>query len=160
MCGNRDPKIECIHLSQQGRCTSGIPRLFIYGSEDEESTGKNTVTTMVTSFKTSEGREEDHFIVYDEPEIGLSDEYSAGVGVRIREFISNKPEKLMGAVVITHNKYLINELLDINPNHLNMSSDLTLEEIVTRDVVPNSDLENLIEKSHEKYMEIVRLLKE
>ncbi len=156
MCSMKQPKkIECIHLSQNGRCTEGVMRSFVYGSEVDESTGRNTVQTLLTSMTTSHNRETPHLIVYDEPEIGLSDEYSAGIGIRLREFINDKPELLFGVVIITHNQHLIKELLEINPDHLNLSNDKTLTDIANREIVPNRDLEGLIEKSRKSYREIL-----
>lgn len=161
MCAMRDAgKIECIHLSQQGRCTSGIPRMFIYGSEDDESTGANTIQSITGAFSTSNKRDSEHFLIFDEPEIGLSDEYAGGMGIRIREFIEEKPDLLFGAVVITHSKYLLKELLPLNPNHMNVSDDATLEDIVNREVVPNPDLEGLKDKARDQYMKILDIQKE
>jgi len=152
--------IECIHLSQQGRCTSGIPRLFIYGNENDQSTGRNTVNMLLTSFTTSKSRIEKHVLVYDEPDIGLSDEYAAGAGVRLREFIEKKPKNLKGIVVISHNRYLLKELLSLNPNHLNLTDDKTLQQVINREIIPNKDLEGLREQGLETFRKINRILKE
>ena len=161
MCAYKIPKkIECIHLSQEGRCQSGIPSAIIYGTEDGESTGSNTITTMLTTFKTSHSRENDHFIIFDEPEIGLSDEYSAGMGIRIKQFIKEAPDSFFGAVVISHNKDLIKGLLDLNPNHMNMSDDSSLNDIINREIIPNTDLESLKDKSYKQYMKIHKIQQE
>lgn len=156
----RKKNTECIHLSQQGKCSSGIPRLFIYGSENEESTGYNTVNTLLTSFNTSKNRTVSHVLVYDEPDIGLSDEYAAGVGIRLREFIEKKPEHLKGIVIMSHSRYLLKELLPLNPNHLNLTDNKTLKEITDREITPNMDLEGLRKRGLETQKKINKILKE
>src|ERR1700753_1086144 len=43
-------KIEYISVSQEARCSSsGIERAFIYGSEEDESTGYNSVKTLLAA---------------------------------------------------------------------------------------------------------------
>lgn len=155
----RDKDIECIHLSQQGRCASGIPRLFIYGAEEEESTGYNTVNMLLTSFTTSKSRDSKHILVYDEPDIGLSDEYAAGAGIRLRKFIEKKPKYLKGIVIMSHNKHLLKELLPLNPNHLNLTDDKTLVEVVNRKIIPNKSLEELKKEGLETWRKINKILK-
>lgn len=67
-------EIELIHLSQSGRCRGGIEGAFIYGTEADESTGKNSVKTLLTAFKTGVARTKPFGIFFDEPEIGASEE--------------------------------------------------------------------------------------
>lgn len=154
----KEKNIECIHLSQQGRCNSGIPRLFIYGAEDEESTGYNTANMLLMSFQTSKSRNNKHVLVYDEPDIGLSDEYAAGAGIRLRKFIEKKPKYLKGIVIMSHNRHILKELLPLKPNHLNLTDNKTLEEIVNRKIVPNVKLEKLQEQGLETWRKIKKIL--
>jgi hypothetical protein len=70
---HRENKVEFIHLSQAGRCESGIMKSMIYGNEQDDSTGYNTLKTMLTAIKTGISRENSFTLFFDEPEIGCSE---------------------------------------------------------------------------------------
>lgn len=65
---------EVIHLSQEGRDAGGFARVFVYGSEGDEATGVISAKTLVKGFRTSRNRDNEHLMIYDEPEIGMSEE--------------------------------------------------------------------------------------
>ena len=133
--------MECIHLSMQGRASRtpdmGIARLFVYGQEDDNSTGQNSARTVLGAIKTSQGREGKHVLFWDEPDIGLSDSWAASVGISIREFLENSPDQLVAAVIVTHNKELVKQLLPAKPHLLSFrDSPYTLDGWLTSPVEP------------------------
>ena len=70
---HHDKKIEYIVTSQEKRCaSSGIERVLIYGSDEDESTGCNSIKTLLKVIKTGKSRESSFSIMLDEPEIGCS----------------------------------------------------------------------------------------
>jgi hypothetical protein len=151
--------IECIHLSQQGRSSGGIMRCMVYGSEDDESTGAITSHIVIAGIKNCIDRTNKHLILWDEPDIGLSDSYAAGVGKKIREFIKDLPELTFGVIVITHNKHLIRQLLPLKPNHLRLGDNKTLNEFLNEAIEPKN-LDELQEKAHKTWKDINKILSE
>lgn len=118
-------KIECIHLSMEGRRNVAYnPGLaFVYGSEEWQSTGENSSETVLGAIRSSKGRENRHVIFWDEPDIGLSDDWSASTGAEIRGFLEAAPESLVGAVLVTHSKVLVRELLPLSPHLLSFGEE-------------------------------------
>ncbi len=154
-------KIECINLSMEARRNVAYsPHLcIVYGSEEWQSTGENSSRTVLGAIGTSRSRDSKHVIVWDEPDIGLSDDWSASVGVEIRSFMTECPENLVSAVVITHSKYLLRELLPLNPHFLcfgeNPSS--SLQEWLERPIRARP-LAELREESHKRFKLIQAIL--
>jgi len=151
-------KIECIHLSQQGRSSGSFPSAFIYGDESWESTGQITSRTITTCINTSASREDKNAIIWDEPEIGLSDSYAAGAGLKIREFIECNNENLFGVIVISHSKYLIKQLLPLNPHHLRVGDNKSLDSFLNETVEPKN-IEELSVKAVEMFRKIEKIIK-
>lgn len=152
-------KIECMHLSQQGRSSGGITRAFIYGDESWESTGDISGRTVTTGIKTCISRENKHAIIWDEPDIGLSDSYSAGIGVEIRKFVENLPELTFGVIVITHSKHLIKELLPLNPHHLRLGDNKSLQSYLKERVKPKY-INTLRDRADETFKKIQSIINE
>lgn len=145
--------IECIHLSQESRTKGGCFNAFLYGDENWESTGQITGRTVVTGVNTCNSRDTKHAIIWDEPDIGLSDEYSAGVGVKIREFVENISELTFGVIIITHSKHLIRQLLPLNPHHLRFGDNKSLDSFLNESVIPKN-IDELGDKANETFRKI------
>src|SRR5689334_19942115 len=62
---HQDDKIEYIHLSQQGRCTSDIKRTFIYGDFAQDSTGQASTECLLKAIKTGQHRTEPFSLMLD-----------------------------------------------------------------------------------------------
>ena len=158
-------KIECIHLSMQARTNfeGNAGLAFVYGSEEWKSTGENSANTVLGAVTTSRSRTEPHVIFWDEPDLGLSDNWSASVGVAIREFAAAPPDPLLAAVVVTHNVMLLHQLqlLRLDPHFLcfDPHPTATLQEWLDRpgEVRP---LEQLRQASFRRFKLIQRLLDE
>lgn len=111
-------KVECMHISMQGRRQSHIFNSFIYGSEDYDSTGKNSARTVSTGIKTSHDRENSHVLFWDEPDLGMSDTWAASTGEAIANFGAEAPNHLVYAFVVTHNRAMIKQLVKAKPHVL------------------------------------------
>lgn len=133
-----EPAISPVHLSQQGRCEGGFVSAAIYGGETDESTGANSAHVITTAFRHAVARDSKHAFIFDEPDIGLSDNYAAGAGLEIREFTEAKPDLTFFTLVMSHNRALIGELLPANPSHIHFGSyePLSLQQWMERKPVP------------------------
>ena len=117
---SRKTKVEAIPISMEGRrqVSYNIALTFVYGSEDYDATGINSIKTVLTGIKTCQGRENPHVIIWDEPDIGLSEGNAASVGKAIADFTKTPPEKTRASIVITHRKALVSELVSADPHYL------------------------------------------
>lgn len=109
--------IECIDISVEGRRQVAYnPMLaFVYGDESSSSTGANSANTILGAIKTSRARTTPHFIFWDEPDLGLSEGWSACAGREIAAFLQNPPEYLRGVFLVSHSKSLLREVQVLNP---------------------------------------------
>lgn len=154
----RKMDMECMHVSQEGRATGGIQRAFIYGAEDWESTGYISVGTMRKGIKTSRNRENRHAFFFDEPDIGLSDNYAAGLGVQLLDFLTDSPEKLYMICLVSHRKALIEQLLPLKPWNLRLGGCPDLETWLKAPIIP-TDPEKLHEEGLKRFRRISKFLK-
>ena len=114
-------KVRVLHLSMEKRCGGSfgaIERTLIYGAEDEDSTGTNSATTVLTSIRTSKEWEDPHVIFYDEPDVGLSDEYAAGCAEAMADYFAAPSPKLVGAFVVSHRREMMKRFERTNPRVL------------------------------------------
>lgn len=154
----KQEKIELIHLSQESRRVGGIISAFVYGDDSVDSTGYNSCNTVVGGITTCNGRDNDHFILWDEPDIGLSDRYAAGIGVTIKQFIDNIPKHTLGSIIITHSKHLVRQLLPINPSHLRVGDTSSLIDWLNETVEP-SDIKELKGRNSEMFHNLNKIIK-
>lgn len=134
VCHNRKPQLECIDISVEGRTRAGVVRGMIYGTEEYDSTGYNSAQTVLVGISTCRTRESDHVIVWDEPDLGLSEDSAMGMGEELREFFAVVPEKTLAGVVVTHSKALVRELVSLDPHVIFLGEDTpgTLQEWLDR----------------------------
>lgn len=155
-----DAKIEYMSVSQEQRCDShGIQRIMIYGTEQDESTGYNSVKMLLKAFQTGQGRTKPFAIMLDEPEIGCSDETQAGIGLRIAKEIDTMPN-LHGMFIVTHSRQLVKHLTQtVNPTHWRLAEDgMSLEQWAARETVP-TDLDVLLKEGVAKWQVVNSMIK-
>jgi hypothetical protein len=141
----REAKTECIHVSVQGRREVAYNPIMamVYGDESCDSTGSNSASTIQGGIRTSQGRETPHVVVFDEPDLGMSEGASMGAGTALRDWLREPPEHLVAAVVISHSRELLRKFLDLPHHFIGFGSEPhTLESWVNRPVVERS-LEDL-----------------
>ena len=111
--------------------------MSLYGDESWEATGAITAKGIVGGVHNSRNRVGKHVLIWDEPDLGLSDSYCAGAGEYIRDFMEDPPEKLQFAMVIAHSRYLVNPLVSLKPHHIHFGPKNTnLGEWLERDIDP------------------------
>jgi len=157
----RRTAVEGIHISMEGRHNGGVMSAFVYGDEGHDATGRNSAGTVLAGIRTCKGREKSHIIVWDEPDFGLSDSWARSMGITLRAFGEELPKHTLAAVVITHNKGLLRELLPLDPQFVCFGEEpqKTLSEWLSfePEIQP---LEKLSEESRKRYRLIRRILKD
>lgn len=98
------PKRSC---SMRNRTSGEFGQRLVFGSEDDSSTGENSVHASIIGLKSTVDSEKSAVLVLDEPDLGLADEYSAALGQHIARTVNEHHEKLGLIVVITHSHPLI-----------------------------------------------------
>lgn len=155
--------VECIHLSMQGR-TNGEPdgafkRIVVYGTETDESTGRNSVNTILGAIRTSQSRSNKHVLFFDEPDLGLSGTWAASVGVELLKFSEQPNDNLVATFIVTHSRELVWSILPGHPHSLCFND----KPIRLGDWVQNSPpvrpLTELAEISHRRYGLITGVMK-
>jgi hypothetical protein len=157
----REIKVEHIHLSMEGRNGDfGGLRCMVYGDEGEESTGVNSIHTVTTGIKTCRGRETKHVIFWDEPDLGLSDNSAAGVGIAIRDFATSMPQHTVAAIIVTHSRALVQQLVPVTPHFLYLGEENvppTIEDWLAAPIVPIA-VDELKERSRRRWRLISTIL--
>lgn len=165
MC--RSIHVEAIPLSMEHRAGGsfmyGPARALVYGDEHTFATGANSASLVKTGITTCLGRDSSHVIFWDEPDIGLSDNAAAGAGAAIREFVPEATSHTRAIFVATHSRYLVRELLPLNPHYLHLGlgdkAPPTLQDWVDRPVVP-MDLDRLQKEGHARFKAILAILED
>lgn len=158
----REAKVEAMPISMEGRGGEyGGLKGFIYGSEDWQSTGENSSNTVLMGIETCRARTTPHVLFLDEPDLGLSDGWAAGMGAALREFALQLPVQTLGAFVVTHSRSLTRQLLPCDPHYLYFGSNPppTIKDWVDAPVSP-LDLASLGELSHRRFKLIQTILDE
>lgn len=158
----RDVGTECIHISMEARRTiSYNPWLaMVYGDEEHDSTGFNSASMVTTGIRTCQGRETKHVIFWDEPDVGLSENGAAGVGLALRNFMKDPPKHTVAAVVVTHSKPLVQALAEVAPHYLHLGGGEvppTLGDWLKTPVVPR-DPEEILKAGRDRFRQIQKIL--
>lgn len=152
---------EVIALSMQGR-TGAYMKSLIYGSEGYEATGANTAHTITMAIQTCRSRNEDHFLYWDEPDVGLSEGATLGVGREIAKFVRKLPDHTRAVFVTTHSRALVRDLVCCDPHYIHLGTPVedapaTLEAWLERKVKPVSP-KTIKEQSHARFLRIQSIL--
>ena len=156
----RDQEAESIHLSMEGRTdtTTGVVRAFLYGDEHDSSTGHLSANLVIGGISTALGRDSPHVIFWDEPDVGLSDEYAAGAAQAIVKFVKEKKEHTKAVFVVTHRRSMVLELAKANPHVVLFGGEhATLHAWLTRAVVARP-IEKLPNDGHATFTAILTRL--
>jgi predicted ATPase len=156
----KQDKIEAIHLSQQGRSQEGVMRCFVYGDEQYESTGAISAKTFLGGISTSRNRDHEHAIIWDEPEIGMSEELQVGSANWLFEKLADWPKNLRGIVLLTHSRIFVKRAMEVpGAKWVNLDGYKIPEAWFNRDIVP-MDPEKFHETAMNKFRRLSKMLSE
>jgi hypothetical protein len=90
--------------------------------------------------------------------MGLSDNAAAGVADEIMDFMQLPPEKLGFYTIITHRRAMLERFLTMNPSHIRVGDDLTLEQAVNAPITPIRPAE-LKTRANKLFRNLTKVLK-
>jgi hypothetical protein len=163
ICRKDENKVEFMGISMELRQSGGPMNAFVFGSESYDATGAISAKTVLTGIKTCRSRENPHVMCWDEPDLGLSDNGAAGVGLAIREFAENPGKHTKAIIVTSHSRALVSQLVPLDPHMVYLGEQETaprsLDEWLARPIVPR-DLTEMANTALERFRTITKLLKE
>lgn len=125
-----DDKVEPIQVSMKYRTEGGIHRAFMFGSDADQSTGATSVYAVQGALNTSNNREKPHWVMLDEPDIGLAEEYAEAMGTYVASYGNAVPAMSRGLVLVSHSRALVRGLvanLAVKPHFVHLGPPQTLE---------------------------------
>ena len=115
-------------------------------------TGLETIRKIKALLKTL-SEDSKRFFVIDEPEIGMGEELVAGLVEFLNSKFSTIPEFCYGVLIITHNRYIVE---NVKSDFLNLE-DMSKDEWLNRKIVP-TNLEEFEEDSRELFRTIQNII--
>lgn len=159
-------KVEPLQVSMRYRTMSGMHRAFMFGSDEDESTGAVSMHAVKGGMTTCQGRTKPSWLMLDEPDIGLAHGYCLALGQYIGTFgnsLCGDGQKALG--VVTHSKPLLTSMLKQlgHRPHVLIAGlrhqGMTLEQWLADDTALElDDLLSLNEKGHLLYREVENVL--
>lgn len=95
-------------VAMRNRTSSEFGRALIFGDESVQSTGLTSVKVCNLAMKSATA-EKESIIIFDEPDLGLSEGFSKGLGLELGKFANSHP--CVGVVLISHNRFLVTSFL-------------------------------------------------
>lgn len=153
----KDQKTVFRSASMKNRTKSGIEKALILGDESRQSTGETSVSFAEKSLVNTLRETGLALSVLDEPDLGLSDYYSAPFGKFIADYSNQFTEK-QGLLLISHSKKLMKSFLKHNEQSistLGINTELSLDEwLENNDEGTVEELKNLREMAKDKEIRI------
>lgn len=159
-----EEKVEPLQVSMRYRTSSGMHRAFMFGNDEDQSTGATSLYAIMGGLKASRTRERAHWLLLDEPDIGLAEEYATSLGLYLAEYANALPELAKGFVLVSHSRALIRAFMGAmvqKPHFVHLEQERTLEEWLAPPV-PRSveDLLALDEIGHQRWQAVESLLRD
>lgn len=161
------PKVEPIQVSMKYRTKEGMHRCFMFGplGDAKSSTGAVSLGAVRGGLGTAKGREQLCWLMLDEPDTGLSEEFTPAMG----EYLATAANEGLGEhchalVVVSHSRALLQEManrLTLTPHFVHVDDhpetlDGWLASSRRRTV---AELEALPSLTTERYRAINKILK-
>ncbi|VTU42836.1 MULTISPECIES: ATP-binding cassette domain-containing protein [unclassified Variovorax] len=103
-----------LQISMAYRTRAGIERAFMYGSDEDHSTGLNSIGVVRRAISSMQGwGSKAHIALFDEPDTGLSDRYAHPLGALIAQFATAPADGTKGVLIITHSRALVRGALGV-----------------------------------------------
>lgn len=125
-----EEKVEPLQVSMRYRTMGGIHRAFMFGNDEDQSTGATSLYAVQGALRTSRGREAQHWVMLDEPDIGLAEEYAAALGAHLAEFANDLPKAAKGFVLVTHSRALVRGFtaaMTAAPHFVHLEKEMSLD---------------------------------
>lgn len=155
-------RIEYLPVTMGMRTAPGLHRAFMFpGEEGRESTGRISVAAVLGGLRTCRGRSSPHWLLLDEPDVGLSESYQRALGETLRTFALDLPENTAGIVVVTHSRMLASEFTGADPTMIRVGDDLRpTREWIGQGDLPRSaaDVEGLSDVALKRMRAIARIM--
>ena len=153
----KDEKVIVRSASMKNRTKSGIEKALILGDESRQSTGETSVSFAEKSLVNTLRENGLALSVLDEPDLGLSDYYSAPFGKFIADY-SNQFTDKQGLLLISHSKKVMKSFLKHNEQSistLGINTELSLDEwLENNNEGTVEELKNLREMAKDKEIRI------
>lgn len=110
-----EKRAEALQVSMRYRTMSGMHRAFMYGpfGDSEDSTGSVSMVALKGGLRTAQGRVTPVWLMLDEPDTGLSEDYGYALGQYIARNVNEATNpQWKGTVVVTHSRELVQGLVD------------------------------------------------
>ena len=115
-------------------------------------TSVSTYHLIKQLFGSLDGDKEKHYLIIDEPEIGMSRESQLGIAMYIKEQYEKYQDKLYGLLIITHSEILVTYLKDMS-GFISLDDIETADEWLNREIKP-TDFELLDKESTDLFVAI------
>lgn len=143
------PCVASISLSSRMVRPDGLPNLFY--EDNTEATSINSIRLLKAVLKTS-----DRFLVFDEPEIGMSEETQLATALFLNEKKQEILDRNLGILLITHSRVIASTIQE--DDFLSVDPQYTSKEAwLNRTLVP-TDLSTLPSESCDLYRAIFKRL--
>lgn len=155
--------IEVMRVGMDRRTSSGIERALMFGDESRQSTGMLSVSCLLSGLETSRNRTNPHWLILDEPDIGVGEGYRAAVGELFAEFSQNLPENALGFVIVTHAREIAGPMISAGASSVRVGRDLRpVAEWIRDGDLPKTleELKSLPKRSTELYRTISAAIRE
>jgi hypothetical protein len=134
-------KLEVMDVGMSARTTSDIMRSFVFGDENTDSTGNISIKVIQGGVSTSRERKNFHYLILDEPDIGVGEGYHKAMGQYLASYAVDLPKNCLGFVVASHSRRLVNELIAMGASSLRVGADLR----PVRTWIEKGDIEKSVE---------------
>lgn len=150
---------EPIRVGMELRTQPGIIRSFVFGDESWESTGMISLGAVLGGIRTAQSRTNSHCLIFDEPDIGLSEGYQAAMGKLLAEFVEKLPESTKICGIVTHSRRLVKQLIRLKPHFVRVGDTMSLEEFMGEPADKSiEDVKALQETALERFRALTRLI--
>lgn len=157
-------KIEPLQVSMRYRTMAGMHRVFMFGSDEDQSTGATSLHAVLGATRASRDREDKHWVMLDEPDVGLSADYAAAMGEYLAQYGNDQPERSKGLLVVTHSQPLVMSLLQnlkLRPHFIHLGEPQSVEEWLHHPCSSRTvdELLNLDKLGHDRWRQVEAQLK-
>lgn len=129
--------VAAISMESRSQRKHDFDALCALGIDDPENpTGAESVNNVNMLVGNACKKDSPRYIVIDEPEIGMGEELVMALCIKLNQMFNPLPEGCLGVLIITHNRYLVNNIEGEFRNIEGMDKDAWL----TREIIP-TDIE-------------------